>query len=71
MNVNELIIIEMIMIDHRYSDIKEFFADDDERCMIVNDIVQRVLNFAKHECEFQMFVNIYLDNVCINIDYDL
>lgn len=50
MNVNKLIILEMIMIDHRYSDIKEFFANDEERCTIVNDIVESVLNFAKHEC---------------------
>ena len=71
MNVNKLIILEMIMIDHRYSDIKEFYACDDERCTIVNDIVQSVLNFAKHECEFQKFVSIELDNVCVNMNYDL
>lgn len=70
MDINKLIILEMIMIDHRYSDIKEFFADDEERCTIVNDVIESVLNFAKHECEFQTFVNIELDNVCSKIDYD-
>lgn len=63
LNVNDLVIIEMIMIDHRYSDIREFFGDDEQRLSIVNGIVRYVLRRAKHEFEFQTYVNIKLDEL--------
>lgn len=63
LNVNDLVIIEMIMIDHRYSDIREFFGDDEQRLSIVNGIVRYVLRRANHESEFQTYVNIKLDEL--------
>ena len=71
MRTNELVILEMIMIDYRYSDLKELIKDDDKRCVIVNDIVESVLNFAELKQDYQTFVNIELDNVLTNIRYNL
>ena len=61
LNVNELIIVEMIMIDDRYSDMKEFYMDDVDRLKKVREMVTNVLNQAPHETTFQTFVNIELD----------
>ena len=63
LNVNEMMIIEMIIIDHRYSDIREFYMDDHDRLKILRAMVKEVLDKAPHEATFQTFVNIELDKL--------
>ena len=53
----------MIMIDHRYSDFREFFSDDEQRLNVVNEIVKYVNRRAKHVSEYQTYVNIKLDEL--------
>lgn len=59
----KLLIVEMILIDHRYSDLKEIIADDYDRMCIVNHVVSTVLRKSTHEMDFQTFVNIELDRL--------
>lgn len=60
---NELVILEMIIIDDRYSDIKNVIGCDDERKQIVNRIIRNVLKNSSHESTFQTFVNIELQSL--------
>lgn len=65
---NALIVIELIMIDHRYSDIREFFGDDDERKALINRIVSKVLSSSHHGRYFSTFVNMELDRIIEEIN---
>ena len=62
-NSSTFVIIEMILNDDRYGELKELIADDFERMCIVDQAVTNVFRKSMHESHFKTFVDIELDRL--------
>lgn len=60
---SKFVIIEMILNDDRYCELKDIIADDFERMCAINQAVTNVLRKSSHELHFKTFVDIELDRL--------